>query len=103
MSTESAVSFAESAPSGAARLLSNIEDQSSVEPKLEPPLVIIGAARSGTNMLRDLLSSLEPFATWPCDEINYIWRHGNREFETEEFTPETVSYTHLTLPTIYSV
>ncbi len=50
------------------------------------PLVIIGAARSGTNMLRDLLASLEPFATWPCDEINYVWRHGNRDFETEEFT-----------------
>ena len=56
--------------------------------EFEPPLVIIGAARSGTNMLRDLLSSLEPFATWPCDEINYVWRHGNREFETDEFTPE---------------
>ena len=56
--------------------------------EFEPPLVIIGAARSGTNMLRDLLSSLKPFATWPCDEINYIWRHGNREFETEEFSAD---------------
>lgn len=54
----------------------------------ESPLVIIGAARSGTNMLRDLLSSLEPFATWPCDEIQYVWRYGNREFGTDEFTPE---------------
>ena len=56
--------------------------------KLEPPAIIIGAARSGTNMLRDLLSELEPFATWPCDEINYVWRHGNREFESDEFTSE---------------
>lgn len=39
-------------------------------------------------MLRDLLSALTPFATWPCDEINYIWRHGNREFESDEFTRE---------------
>ncbi|WP_075081619.1 sulfotransferase family protein [Mariniblastus fucicola] len=65
--------------------------------KIDPPAVIIGAARSGTNMLRNLLSELEPFATWPCDEINYIWRHGNREFETDEFTAEmanekTVAY-----------
>ena len=59
--------------------------------KFESPLVIIGAARSGTNMLRDLLSSLEPFATWPCDEIQYVWRHGNREFETDEFTPDMAS------------
>jgi hypothetical protein len=59
--------------------------------KLDSPLIIIGAARSGTNMLRDLLSSLEPFATWPCDEIQYVWRYGNRGFETDEFTPEMAS------------
>jgi len=58
------------------------------EDNFDPPLIIIGAARSGTNMLRDLLSSLAPFATWPCDEIQYVWRHGNREFETDEFTPD---------------
>jgi len=40
-------------------------------------IIIIGAPRSGTNMLRDILTSLEGVATWPCDEINYIWRHGN--------------------------
>ena len=39
--------------------------------------MIIGAARSGTNMLRDVLTSLDGVDTWPCDEINYIWRHGN--------------------------
>ena len=42
-------------------------------------VVIIGAPRSGTNMLRDVLTSLPGFATWPCDEINLIWRHGNRD------------------------
>lgn len=41
------------------------------------PLVIIGAPRSGTNMLRDVLCELNGVGTWPCDEINYIWRHGN--------------------------
>ena len=53
-----------------------------------PPVIIIGAGRSGTNMLRDLLAQLPQFSTWPCDEINYIWRHGNRGFATDEFTRE---------------
>ena len=41
------------------------------------PLVIVGAPRTGTNLLRDLLTQLPGYGTWPCDEINYIWRHGN--------------------------
>lgn len=49
------------------------------------PVVIIGAARSGTNMLRDILTRLPGVATWPCDEINYIWRHGNRHLPHDEF------------------
>ncbi len=52
------------------------------------PLIIIGAGRSGTKMVRDLLVAHPHFATWPCDEINYIWRHGNRGFESDEFTRE---------------
>ena len=50
------------------------------------PVIIIGAARSGTNMLRDVLTSLPGFATWPCDEINYIWRYGNAGHPVDEFT-----------------
>lgn len=53
---------------------------------MNPPIVIIGAGRSGTNMLRDILVQLPGMGTWPCDEINYIWRHGNRDFETDCFT-----------------
>lgn len=49
------------------------------------PLVILGAARSGTNMLRDVLTSLPGIHTWPCDEIPYIWRHGNRDHPDDEF------------------
>lgn len=52
------------------------------------PVIIIGAARSGTNMLRDVLADLPEVATWPCDEINYIWRHGNVRFPSDEFTPD---------------
>ena len=47
-------------------------------------VVIIGAPRSGTNMLRDVLTSLDGIGTWPCDEINYIWRHGNIRYPSDE-------------------
>lgn len=50
------------------------------------PIIIIGAGRSGTNILRDCLTSLPGLSTWPCDEINYIWRHGNLGYPSDEFT-----------------
>lgn len=52
------------------------------------PIVIIGAPRSGTNMLRDLLTSFPGFGTWPCDEINPIWRHGNTGHPSDALGPE---------------
>jgi hypothetical protein len=52
------------------------------------PVVILGAARSGTNMLRDVLCRLPGAATWPCDEINPIWRHGNLETPHDAFPVE---------------
>ena len=64
--------------------MNSVSSQSSVA--AAAPVIIIGAGRSGTNMLRDLLVSQSEFVTWPCDEINYIWRHGNRGFGTDEFT-----------------
>ena len=48
------------------------------------PVVIIGAGRSGTNALRDMLTRLPGFATWNCDEINPIWRHGNIAWHNDE-------------------
>lgn len=54
-------------------------------------VVIIGAPRSGTNMLRDILCTLDGVGTWPCDEINYIWRHGNVRADSDEFTPAMAS------------
>ena len=55
------------------------------------PVIILGAARSGTNMLRDILSQLPDYGTWDCDEINPIWRHGNIDFPHDEFTAEMAS------------
>ena len=61
------------------------------------PVVIIGAARSGTNMLRDVLVRMPNVGTWPCDEINYIWRHGNVRHPSDVLTvdcakPEVIAY-----------
>jgi hypothetical protein len=52
------------------------------------PVVIIGAPRSGTNALRDALCRHPDLSTWPCDEINYVWRHGNRAWPTDDFGPD---------------
>lgn len=51
-------------------------------------VIIVGAPRSGTNMLRDVLTGLDGFETWPCDEINPIWHHGNPEVRHDELKPE---------------
>lgn len=39
-------------------------------------------------MLRDALTRLPGVATWPCDEINYIWRHGNVRHPSDELTAD---------------
>lgn len=49
-------------------------------------LIVVGAPRSGTNMLRDVLARVPDFATWPCDEVNLLWRHGNRSHPSDELT-----------------
>ena len=48
------------------------------------PLIILGAPRSGTNILRDTLCSSRFFTTWDCDEINYIWRVGSALKKSDE-------------------
>ena len=54
-------------------------------------IIIVGAPRSGTNMLRDALTSIKGISTWPCDEINYIWRHGNVRYPSDEFPADIAS------------
>lgn len=60
-------------------------------------VIIIGAPRSGTNMLRDVLTALPGYGTWDCDEINLVWRHGNRDVPSDELgvehaTPQVQRY-----------
>jgi len=55
--------------------------------KLSQPVIIVGAPRSGTNILRDVLTSVSGFETWPCDEINLVWKHHNRSIPHDELDP----------------
>ena len=55
-------------------------------PPFQQVTIVIGAPRSGTNMLRDVLTRLPDIGTWPCDEIPYIWRHGNVSVPHDEFS-----------------
>ncbi len=57
------------------------------------PVIIIGAGRSGTNILRDTLTGLPSFATWPCDEINPIWRQGNLHWPNDELPVQRLTAT----------
>jgi len=52
-----------------------------------PPIIIVAAGRSGSKMLRSIIGSHPEVAYFPR-EINYIWRHGNTSFPTDELRPE---------------
>ena len=43
--------------------------------EIQRPIIIIGAARSGTKFLRDILASGSKTAVVPYD-VNYVWRSG---------------------------
>lgn len=49
---------------------------------LDRPIIIIGAARSGTTLLGDILSRHPDVAYWV--EPKYIWRYGNPTARTDE-------------------
>lgn len=61
-----------------------------MQPTMQP-VVIIGAARSGTNLLRDLLCAAPDVATWRCDEINLVWRFGNPTHPNDELPPSAAT------------
>jgi hypothetical protein len=52
------------------------------------PIIIIAAGRSGTKLLRDMLCTHSKLVTWPCDEINPLWRFGSARYPTDELPPE---------------
>jgi hypothetical protein len=53
-------------------------------------IFIIGAPRSGTNILRDILSLNPEISTWDCDELNEIW-HYKSNYIYDDFTNKSIS------------
>ena len=51
------------------------------------PIVILGAARSGTKFLRDTLNASRRVAATPYD-LNYVWRTGNESYPTDALPPD---------------
>lgn len=50
------------------------------------PVILIGAARSGTKLLRDMIAHHPKIGAVPYD-INYIWRMGNEQCSDDVLTP----------------
>jgi len=57
---------------------------------INEPVFIIGAARSGTKMLRAAIASSQEFVFFPYD-INYIWKYGNYHINHDELTPSNLN------------
>lgn len=54
------------------------------------PVIVIGAARSGTKFLRDVLAAPSGVVCVPYD-VNYVWRYGNQDFPHDALTPEQLT------------
>tara|TARA_B100000795_G_C22786272_1_gene434764 strand:+ start:487 stop:1320 length:834 start_codon:yes stop_codon:yes gene_type:complete len=55
------------------------------------PVIIIGAPRSGTNILRDTLVEFNDVCTWPFDETNFLWKKGHKINENDELSIDQLS------------
>lgn len=53
-------------------------------------IIVVGAARSGTKLVRDILASVPGGSAVPFD-INYIWRLGNESVPHDELTLDHVT------------
>lgn len=54
------------------------------------PIILVGAARSGTKFLRDILASGHGTAAVPYD-VNYIWRYGAERVADDVLDPAALS------------
>ena len=71
---------------------------------MDRPIVIIGAARSGTKILRDVLAHADGTRAVPYD-VNYVWRHKSNEgfsdrLDPAGLTPEVSQHIRLQLKRI---
>lgn len=56
-------------------------------PVVGKPIIVIGAARSGTKMLRAAIAAHPDVQAIPYD-INYVWKYGNYDLEHDELGAE---------------
>lgn len=54
------------------------------------PIIIIGAARSGTKFLRDVLASVDGVRAVPYD-VNYVWRYGVEDTPSDVLDPSRLN------------
>ncbi len=54
------------------------------------PIILVGAARSGTKFLRDVLASGPGTAAVPYD-VNYVWRYGAERADDDVLDPSTLT------------
>ena len=62
----------------------------SIPQEASRPVIILGAARSGTKLLRSVLASHPGMVAIPHD-INFIWKYGNYRITHDELTPANVT------------
>jgi hypothetical protein len=51
------------------------------------PIIVVGAARSGTKLLRDCLGEHPSVSVVPYD-VNFLWKLGNESVQHDELSPE---------------
>jgi hypothetical protein len=68
-------------------LTESVADDAAASDGCRPPVIILGAARSGTKLLRRLVASSGRYAEIPFD-VNYIWRFGNETCRHDVLTPD---------------
>jgi len=66
------------------------------------PIFLLGAGRSGTKFLRDILDASDDIAVIPYD-VGYVWRYGNENLNHDQLTPDMlnkriIKYINKTLP-----
>lgn len=61
-----------------------------MDSEVQRPVIILGAARSGTKMLRNAIASHPKLVSVPHD-INFVWKFGNYAIPHDELTPSDLS------------
>lgn len=56
----------------------------------KPPVIIVGAARSGTKLLRALVASSLEYHEVPHD-VNYVWRYGSEQIIHDELSIDSAT------------